>query len=570
MQLDWGKLKKRIGRRLFPIIIQDDLPIKTEIVRLLQERLIFSDQIIEERGLKELTKIKRGIIFQSSTGCVVIKMKRGRECLEIPVTCNSEAELRSSILKIATVEKKLLDLEISKYLLKDLLLTFNFFQKKREIESAIVNYENGKIDNDREEYNQFIDEITELLAGILPLSENSVERISQNLLTSRSIGPIEEIAFLDIHLAVDFFDKNVNNFENYSLIPYKQTNQTLYLLIRFNNKFLKNRNFIIYLVSLVVHNLFALDEYLQSGRDGFIDAEVEFNLITMPFALISAGGELLLHNSLFLRLNLLPNRCLATEDNASIEVSGDLYTIIKRPVETSEAEVAYRFLFIKSDFFEKKMIGQVSAKEMGVITSSLAHELNNPIAGILATIEMLLLEGFWKESEIAQLKEMKNSAYRCKQLINVFLGFSRVQANFPQENILEEAFREALSLLRFRMIESNIILDIKFEEGSKFSYNLNISLVSMIVYMILSEVVTSISQYDLIAPNVSQGSRNRRVEGVLLQSEYDAKLMFENKLGPAPKILESKLLCYLLETANLKVDFRDNIIVFAGRNASLF
>ena len=66
-------------------------------------------------------------------------------------------------------------------------------------------------------------------------------------------------------------------------------------------------------------------------------------------------------------------------------------------------------------------IKSVSSEELGIISSSIAHELNNPLGGILAGLSVLLLEDLEMENRLS-LEEMKRGTERCRQLINIFLG----------------------------------------------------------------------------------------------------------------------------------------------------
>ncbi len=571
MIIDLEKIKKNIKHRLLPIIIQDDLESLFNFEEALAQKMLVKGVLEIKKNVKNINKIKRGIVFSKE---VTSFSNENIHVITVADTVNDK-ELSKCIEIISAKENKLLDLELGNYFFKNLMLSFNFFQKKIEMDFVANNDQDDlEMKSISVDYYNIIDGLTGTMS-MLPL-ENRQYPI--DLLDSKAVKYFEKIELLGVGQLTTYLFGEIKNRDNVFVIPYSQNGQQVYLLLVFAEEFSRNRNLLIYLISMTIYNLLSVNDYLYERKKDFLGVEEKFNLISAPLAIISADGELLLHNSPFLKLNILPNKCLALEDNSSMEINNEIYEVVKRSFDFGDGfseteEKVYRILFIKSDFFETKKINQISSKEMGVITSSLAHELNNPIAGILATIEMLLMEEYWGETEKTQLKEMKNSAQRCKQLINVFLGFSRAQATFPQDSILEEAFREALSLLRFRMIESNIILDIRFEAGEKFIYNFNISLVSMIVYMILSEIITSTSQYDLIAPapkggeesgNIIVSGKNIRIFGMLIQTKESATLILDSRLRPTAKILKSKLLQYLLETAQLSVSVLENKILFSG------
>ncbi len=83
---------------------------------------------------------------------------------------------------------------------------------------------------------------------------------------------------------------------------------------------------------------------------------------------------------------------------------------------------------------------------VGQLAGSVAHELNNPLTGILGVADILLSEvpadSPWRED----LGVLKNAALRCKQIINDLLGFSRQQEFHLQPMALENVLAGTLKL----------------------------------------------------------------------------------------------------------------------------
>ena len=96
---------------------------------------------------------------------------------------------------------------------------------------------------------------------------------------------------------------------------------------------------------------------------------------------------------------------------------------------------------------------------------------------------------------------MNESALKCKQLIDMFLGLSKTTPNHTKKHgPFSKALQQAISLLRFRMIESNIKLDIISKENKQTQLaNINTPIISMIFYLILNEVLTAYSHFKLIS-----------------------------------------------------------------------
>ena len=73
---------------------------------------------------------------------------------------------------------------------------------------------------------------------------------------------------------------------------------------------------------------------------------------------------------------------------------------------------------------ENKIAQSAQSAELGIISSSIAHELNNPIAGIQTLLQTLQMEN--KDSNIANdLKEMSAAIQRCHHIIHQLLNIHR-------------------------------------------------------------------------------------------------------------------------------------------------
>ncbi len=80
--------------------------------------------------------------------------------------------------------------------------------------------------------------------------------------------------------------------------------------------------------------------------------------------------------------------------------------------------------------FEKRIVESSKMAELGTIGSSIAHQLNNPIGGMLSHIQLLLMDlksvNFEGRDELVQeLREMENGTRRCAEIVRDLLGFSR-------------------------------------------------------------------------------------------------------------------------------------------------
>ncbi|MDX9730233.1 MAG: histidine kinase dimerization/phospho-acceptor domain-containing protein [Bdellovibrionales bacterium] len=123
--------------------------------------------------------------------------------------------------------------------------------------------------------------------------------------------------------------------------------------------------------------------------------------------------------------------------------------------------------------FEKRIVESSKMAELGTIGSSIAHQLNNPIGGMLSHIQLLLmdlrdLEFEGKDELYKELKEMESGTRRCAEIVRDLLGFSRrADESAASEHDLLEIIEQAIKItelqtrsrgIRFR-IESDASKD---------------------------------------------------------------------------------------------------------------
>ncbi|MCO4792176.1 MAG: hypothetical protein KC493_00585 [Bacteriovoracaceae bacterium] len=272
-----------------------------------------------------------------------------------------------------------------------------------------------------------------------------------------------------------------------------------------------------------------------------------FNSLPVPAALFKKNGELLLHNSPFSKTRVLPKDCLQFKDNEKVDLGGGVFKVTRKDVYFNE-DVYYLFVFDSTDESVNKQNN--SSEELGIISSSIAHELNNPIAGILTAISLLELEDDWDDDSVDSLSEMKNGARRCQELIKVFLGFSRASLHQTESGSMAESFQHSINLLRFRMVEANTRLEVVEKSNNTVFRNLgNESIRSMIFYLIMNEVLTSFSHLNLISSEDSKGTK----QGEFQESSDEVLITFKQDLQDLSNLKQSKLIKHLLENQSLEM-----------------
>ncbi|MCK5883078.1 MAG: hypothetical protein KAG61_05265 [Bacteriovoracaceae bacterium] len=346
----------------------------------------------------------------------------------------------------------------------------------------------------------------------------------------------------------------------YIVVPIFGDERGDYLAFKVNGETTSDEDtfYLFCLIDIFHRFIVSLSEYRAIYSNNSLWEEV-FGLIPLPVSLISPEGELLLHNKEFLKLGILPGQCLSFNDGQEFEKEQNVYKVHRVDLDREDSPF-HLFSFSSAEVVLKKREKAISSEQLGIISSSIAHELNNPIGGILAALSLVELEDWWDDDSLHTITEMRKSAERCKKLVQVFLGFSRTAGHNLAfgSNDFESAFEQALSLVRFRMIESDVMLEVeRVETGLKYNKEVNPAVVSMVFYLILSEVMTSISHRKLVA-----GECSSSISGKLYQYDDRVELEFDKNLDFADRINNSKLIGQLVDMEGQGLYVSTNKLIF--------
>lgn len=277
-----------------------------------------------------------------------------------------------------------------------------------------------------------------------------------------------------------------------------------------------------------VHTLVNFFSSQQEIEDPFFDEKLwegALDSVPFPVALMSLDGQVYQHNTLFSKLNLSPADCMEYKVREKTLINDIPYNVYRKEIHHLD-EMKVLFVFFTESFFLKGDGNLTpSGQELGIISSSIAHELNNPIAGIQAALSLLMLNEETPDEAKQTLKEMKSGATRCKQLIETFLGFSRANPTslVPTELLspIEVCYQQAQNLLRFRTVESGIRFSLEFSRHSEFRANVNLSLMTMTFYLILGELMTLYSHQLLVA---DKNQIEKVIKGELIESSQEIQI----------------------------------------------
>ena len=99
--------------------------------------------------------------------------------------------------------------------------------------------------------------------------------------------------------------------------------------------------------------------------------------------------------------------------------------------------------------YERHIVESAKMAELGTIGSSIAHELNNPLGGMLSFLQLIKmdLDPATNETWAEDIDEMETGARRCRDIVQSLLGFTRKSSTESNEEIdLREVIDQALKI----------------------------------------------------------------------------------------------------------------------------
>ncbi len=330
----------------------------------------------------------------------------------------------------------------------------------------------------------------------------------------------------------------------------------LFLVLKLKNQELESCAFCVEMIVTMILRTIQIQDQQLIKSDGEIDFWKKiFSKIPYPMAVISSLGDLLIYNESFAKIGILPKECLGFKDQESLEIFQQFYKVRRIEFPINLMNVSY-FVFYTSENREIKTQAKTDSRigtvdELGIISSSIAHELNNPLAGILAALSLLSLEEGWSSENLTDLDDMRNGAKRCKELVDIFLGFSKFSPSAGKTPSIHASVDQAINLLRFRMIESNLRLEIKYTPTLEtFAHQVNASIMSMILYLVLSELMTAFAHERLIAQ-----TNIPTMSGEVMEFSNQIVIKLDHDFEYEEKLAQSKLIQHLLVFEKLEITF---------------
>ncbi len=176
---------------------------------------------------------------------------------------------------------------------------------------------------------------------------------------------------------------------------------------------------------------------------------------------------------------------------------------------------------------ESKFQQTARLSELGLISSSIAHELNNPLGGILSYLQIMKMELPPTHPFIADIVVLTEAANRMKKHIEDLLYFSRKEDLIKLESSdLNDVFQKNLDLLQMQLKKEHLIVSFQHSES------VIIHPVSILHFRNTLHLIFQFFLHKLKLKKQNKSNFNGLVEVKISQDQINSYLSFASNLGP--------------------------------------
>lgn len=99
---------------------------------------------------------------------------------------------------------------------------------------------------------------------------------------------------------------------------------------------------------------------------------------------------------------------------------------------------------------ERQILESSKLGELGLIGGSIAHELNNPLAGLITFIQMLKSDLKKEPDLLKDIIDMESAALRCKDIVQNLLSFTRKSSEQNEKIYIKDVLNKALRVMQIK------------------------------------------------------------------------------------------------------------------------
>lgn len=176
---------------------------------------------------------------------------------------------------------------------------------------------------------------------------------------------------------------------------------------------------------------------------------------------------------------------------------------------------------------ENKYQQTAKLSEVGLISSSIAHELNNPLGGILSYLQIMKMEIAADHPFQQDIQFLTEAALRMKKHIEDLLFFSRKEDAVKLERVeLHDVLHKNLDLLQMQLKKEHLI--VSFQPDEKNYYHD----VSILHFRNIIHLVFQFFSHKLRLKRQNKSGFSGLVEVKVSQDQTDSYVSFNSNLGP--------------------------------------
>jgi two-component system NtrC family sensor kinase len=203
-------------------------------------------------------------------------------------------------------------------------------------------------------------------------------------------------------------------------------------------------------------------------------ADMRQNTIFVLLGITIAGSLMALLVAYFLGLDLMkPIRRLV---EASHELSQGHFSYRIEPVsknELGELENMVNFMAsaLKSrddemkEETQKQLIQSERLASVGRLAAGVAHQINNPLTGILTYSSLLLRKKLEDDPERADLQVIVDETMRCREIVKGLLGFSKQTEPHKHASAMNSIIRNAIALTKNQALIHDVTVRLELDEA---------------------------------------------------------------------------------------------------------
>jgi signal transduction histidine kinase len=177
----------------------------------------------------------------------------------------------------------------------------------------------------------------------------------------------------------------------------------------------------------------------QVGSNSYLISEAD-NLVLIP--LVSWRGSQV--------------GCLYVS-GAKVPAGADASEMVKLEVFASDLAVTFENMKL-----HQQLVRSEKLAALGQLVAGVAHELNNPLTGIMGYSDLLVSEA-GDEKSAKRLEKLGNEARRMKRIVDGLLRFGRQNTSCARLSVVSAALRDVLDLREYDLRKHSIQLDLQIE-----------------------------------------------------------------------------------------------------------